>query len=76
MYRVQSMGAFLVDKDGNKLKLGDGFYSASDLNGKKSISHRVVIKNTDTGEVKTLFPGEFISIEVPKKKRTRKKKDT
>jgi len=76
MYRVQATSAYLVDKDGNKLKLGDSFYKAVDINGYKSVNARVLLTNTETGEKKTLFPGEYINEVVPKKKRIRKKKET
>ena len=74
MLKIQTPGAYLVDKDDNRLQLGDRFYEASEIHGFKSAAHKIILTNTKTGEVKTLFPGEFISVEAPKKKRASRKK--
>ncbi len=67
MYRIQTGGRWLV-KGGEQKVVGDALYKPEDINGWYSPAHRVVVKNTKTGDQKVYFPGDKIKVTVPRKK--------
>lgn len=69
MLRINTPSAYLVKGD-EKLKLGDRLYDKDEVNGYKSMSHRVHIVDTETGEAKVLFPGQVIEYKTAPKKKT------
>ncbi len=61
MFRVHTPGRYLLDAEGNQFVIEDRPYSKEELTGCKSPTHRVQLRDLDTGELqKAIFPGQPI----------------
>lgn len=61
-YKLQTPGAWLIKPDGTKIKLGDRYYEAEEIQGCYTPAHRLLVQNMESGEKTTYFPGQAINV--------------